>query len=219
MATGTTLPMNPGGRNQTQIPGGAGTLPGGATAQPAFTPASGATGSTNPYMGTVPTGVGTPGTGASPVVNQLQNKQWVDILGKGTGGAAIDLYSGMSGTNSAAYQAFLQSKAPVNAAQMAGLKAQEGAAGISANSSVAGIAESNLAAQQSAQAAGVNEQMILQNQQNQLGMVQNMENLSSKEVASSGWDVFGQVLQGLGNVGGQVLGAAGAAGGFSELFS
>jgi hypothetical protein len=107
---------------------------------------------------------------------------------------------------------------PVNAAQMANLKSQEGAAGVSANSSVSGIAESNLLAQQNAQAAGVNAQFITQNQQNQLGLLQGSQQAAAQEVASSGWDVFGQVLSGLGQVGGEVLGAAGSAGGFSSLF-
>jgi hypothetical protein len=108
--------------------------------------------------------------------------------------------------------------APVNAAQMANLKAQEGASGISANSSVDAIAASNLLAQQGAQASGVDMNMIIQNQQNQLGMMQGMQGAASQEVASSGWDVFGQVLGSLGQVGGEVLGAAGGAGGFSNLF-
>jgi len=49
-------------------------------------------------------------------------------------------------------------------------------------------------------------------------MMQGMQGAASQEVASSGWDVFGQVLGSLGQVGGEVLGAAGAAGGFSDLF-
>ena len=215
MATNTMLPVNPGGRNQT-APTAGGLGPGSAP-QPVFTPAGGAQSapSTNPYMSALPTGVGQT-TGAT--VDPNLQKQMTDIFGKGVGGTEANLFQGMSGTNSAAFQSYLQSMAPVNAAQMANLKAQEGASGISANSSVDAIAASNLLAQQGAQASGVDMNMIIQNQQNQLGMMQGMQGAASQEVASSGWDVFGQVLGSLGQVGGEVLGAAGAAGGFSDLF-
>jgi len=220
--------MNPGGSNQTSpgVSAGRGVSPG-MSATPIFTPAGGMTGSTNPYTTTLPTGAGSfsptagitstlPGT--DPTQQMNLTKQLTDIYGKGVGGQEAALFSGMGGTNSAAFQAYLQSMAPVNAAQMANLKQQEGAAGISGNSSVDAIAASNLLAQQNAQAAGVNSQMIMQNQQNQLGLLHGMQGDAASEVASSGWDVFGNVLNTIGQVGGEVLGAVTEAGGLSSLF-
>lgn len=221
---------NPGGRNQTS-PGMP--TPIAAPSVPGTSLNSGA----NPFMpgaatptgvGSVPTTAGAAGGNTGSLYNPASSyssgetdikKQLVDIYGKGTGGMLDYILQNMQGTDSAAFQQFLASMAPVEASSKASLGATLGAEGVGPNSSVNAIAQSNLEAQFNAQAAGVNSQMIQQQLQDTIGILQGTQGDASKEVASSGWDVLGQVLQGVGNAAGSVFGAAGAAGGFSSLFS
>lgn len=170
--------------------------------------------STNPYMlGTVP--------GGSTQGQQDLMKQWTDIYGKGTGGSMASEYAGMQGTNSAAFQAYLASMNPMWAQQMAQFGQGMGAAGVGPNSTVEALGMSNLLAQQGAQASGVNAQMIMQNQAERLGLLQGTEQASAQEVASSGWDVFGQVLGDVGGLAATFMGMPGGSIGgqmFSHLF-
>lgn len=224
---------NAAGNNQTSPGTGAPT-----PVQPIFQPMQGTTGAPSPMGAGNPNGLisglphATPGTlpgapaagtgtgvGSTIDPNGLLDKQLVDIFGKGIGGSLESTLGGMSGTDSAIFQQWQEGQQPLQAKEMADLHAGEGAAGVSGNSSVAAIGDSNLEAQFNAQAANVNAGLMEQNQQNTLGVLQGAEGMAAKEVASSGWDVFGQVMQGLGGLAGDAVGAAGAAGGFSSLFA
>jgi hypothetical protein len=124
----------------------------------------------------------------------------------------------LQGTASQIFQQWQQGQVPLDAQQQAQLQAQLGSMGVGGNSSVQAIAASNLAAQQNATAANVNAQLMQQNQVTQTSLLQGMQSAAEQEVASSGWDVFGQVMSGLGSLAGQVIGAGGAAGGLGNLF-
>lgn len=213
----STVPYgNPAGNNQANPAVNSGAV--GSTV-PTTAPIAGgsAPSQSNPYMfgGATPTSTAVP---ASPTQQQNLQKQWTDIYGKGTGGAMASEYAGMQGTDSAAFQAYLSSVAPVWAQQQAGLGQNLGAAGVGANSTVAALAQSNLGAQQAATASGVDANMIMQNQQERLGLLTGTEQASEQEVASSGWDVFGQVIGDVGSLAGSVMGMGGLPN-FMKMFS
>lgn len=230
MSTSTVPIGNPAGMNQANpaLNAPARPMPMGASTPPA--PIAGGTApvSTNPYIlgggapgtatsGSVPSS--TPGAPLTPDQQQQQNliKQWTDIYGKGTGGEMASEYQGMQGINSAAFDAYLQSMAPVWAGQTASFGQSMGAAGVSPNSTVEALGLSNLLSNQAATAAGVSSNMIMQNQQERLGLLTGTEQASAAEVASSGWDVFGQVIGDVGALAGDVLGVGGL-GSISSLF-
>lgn len=219
MATNTMLPTsNPGGNNQTgpstKMTGVSGAIPfqgGPAGSQnPYFanpggpTLPSGSAGTQPPgswYQGwgALPQGWNSPGSlypsGSSYGSGETNiEKQLIDIYGKGVGGALNNLLAGMGGTDSQIFQQFLASMKPVWQQQQVGLKQGLGVEGVSGNSSVAGIAEADLGAQQSAQAAGVNSQLMQQQLQDTLSVLMGTKGDAAKEVATSGWDVFASVM-------------------------
>lgn len=226
MATSTTVPIgNAAGLNQanpalkspatpkaiaaTPIPGGS--MPSASNPFMLGTSAPGSTGS-----GSVPsTSPAAPTQGQTPDANLL--KQWEDMYGKGTGAQMAQLYASMGGTNSAAFQALVQSMAPTFAQQKNDLGQTLGAAGVGANSTVEALGLADLSAKQSATLAGEDAQMIMQNQQNRIGLVQGTQQDAASEVASSGWDVFGQVIGDVGSLAGDVMGAGGIPG-MAHLF-
>lgn len=227
---------NFGGNNQTspplstiskpgQVAGG--TVPGGTI---------GTSGSSNPYMpigitpmsttGATSTGTSSSSTGSLYDTTSSQSsgesdieKQLIDIYGKGVGGSLNQLLQNMSGTDSSIYQQWLAGQQPVWAQQKADLLGTMGTAGASANSTVVAHGLADLSSQQGAQAAQENSSLMTQQLQDTIGILTGTEQSAQQEVASSGWDVFGQVMQALGNTAGTVVGAASGAGGFSELFS
>jgi hypothetical protein len=144
-------------------------------------------------------------------------KQWTDIYGKGTGGAMASEYSGLQGTNSAAFQALQASMAPVFAGEKADLGQTLGAAGVGPNSTVESLGIADLEAKQGATLSGANANMIMENQQQRLGLVTGTEQAAASEVASSGWDVFGQVIGDIGSLAGDVMGVGGLPS-FSKMF-
>ena len=146
------------------------------------------------------------------------DKQLGDIYGKGIGGSLSSLLGSIGGVDSATLQEYIKSLAPQEATAQANLSANLGAAGISPNSSVNAIASSNLQAQEFADIAGESANLTQSGEQLKAGILGNMQGAAAQEVASSGWDVFGQVMQGVANLGGDVIGAAGKAGGFGNLF-
>lgn len=232
MATNTMMPYsNRSGANGTSsAPGGmpkptAMAVPGGP----------GANSTMNPYTppgtaptASVPSSPTTPGQAGSnsPLVttstdgnqNALQ-KQLIDIYGQGVGTELMTLLNGMGGTNSAAFQQYLQSMAPVEASEKAGLATSLGNMGVSGNSTVMANSMADLNAQFNAQASGVDSQMMMQQLQDTIGIVSGTQQSAQQEVASSGWDVFGQVMGDIGGLAGDTIGAAGKAGGFTSLFS
>lgn len=231
MATSTVPIGNPAGNNQANPALKASSSIVGATA-PTMNPIPGGSipSSTNPYLigGGAPPGAVTSGTvpgstptalpsnfnytapgvlpGSDPGQQQLLSKQFVDIAGKGVGGQLAQQYAGMAGTDSAIFQQWLQGQAPVWQQQRNQLGQTLGAAGVGANSTVAALGEADLGAQQAAQAGTFNAQLMEQNQQNQLNILKMMEPSAEKEVASSGWDVFGQVMGGVADVAASMMG-------------
>ena len=245
MATSSMVPYsNPAGKNQTSPSIGVPTSGAGATKtsgpMPVTSPiaVSGA-GTSNPFIpapgaGTtpgVPSGVPMTGTTSVPNVGGLTDstanvsgttgalqKQLTDIYGKGVGGALASLLSGMSGSDSKVLQEYIASLQPQFAKSQADLGASLGAGGVSPNSSVAALGEANLKAQEDALIAGESGQLTLGQEQLTSGILGSEQGAASKEVASSGWDVFGQVMGGLGNLAGSVISAGGEAGGLKNLF-
>ena len=230
MATSTIPTSNIAGKNQTSPTSTLSTVPGGIL--PGTTPTSTTTSPAqqNSFVPVTPTSVlGGGATVANPntLVNSTANvagttgalnKQLVDIYGKGIGGDLMSLLSSIGGTDSATLQEYIKSLVPQEATASANLGSELGASGVGANSSVNAIAQSNLQAQEFATIAGESANLTQSGQQLQAGLLGQMEQPASQEVASSGWDVFGQAMQGLGGLAGDVVGAAGKAGGFSQLF-
>ena len=144
--------------------------------------------------------------GTDPGQQQLLQKQFVDIAGKGTGGQLAQQYAGMAGTDSAIFEQWMKGQQPVWAQQKADFGQTMGAAGISPNSTVEALGLTNLESNQAAQAGAMNARLMEHNQQNQLGILQEMLKPSIQEVASSGWDVFGNVMNAISSVEGAALG-------------
>lgn len=209
---------------------GAGGKAGGAL--PVVSPVApvGSTGTTNPFMpapivgttpgvptGPVPMGAGgpsaptitssfiTPNSSYSSGENDLQ-KQLIDIYGKGVGGSLFQLLNSASGTNSTILQQYIASLQPQFAKSQADLGASLGAGGVSPNSSVAALGEANLKAQEDALISGESAKLTTAQEDLTASLLGGMSGAAAKEVASSGWDVFAQIMEGVGNVAGTAIG-------------
>lgn len=210
---------NPAGNNQTSP---LGSMP---SARPQAVPfSSSGTGTQNPFFngppataqssgstvpfGTPPAGDGTYNPASSYSSGQTDiSKQLTDIYGKGVGGMLDYLLKNMSGSDSQIFQNWLKSMQPVEASERAQLGGTLGAEGISGNSSVSAIANSNLESQFNAQAAGVQSQLQQQSIQDTMNILMGLRGDAAKEVASSGWTVFGDVLKNVGELGVDALAA------------
>lgn len=122
------------------------------------------------------------------------DKQLIDMYGKGVGGMLNSILAGMSGTDSQIFKQWLAGQQPVQASERAQLQGTLGQEGISGNSSVSAIANSNLTAQFNAQAAQENSNLMTQQLQDTIGILTGMQGAASKEVASSGWTTFADVM-------------------------
>lgn len=125
--------------------------------------------------------------------NDLQ-KQLVDIYGKGVGGSLFSLLNSMSGTNSTVLQEYIKSLQPAEAAASANIGASLGAAGVSGNSSVNAIAQSNLQAQEFASIAGESAKLTMTQEELTAQLLSGTQGAASKEVASSAWTTFADVI-------------------------
>lgn len=237
MGTAAQIPAsNPAGKNQMN-PGAAamGLPPAGSTAgipgSPSFSTQA------NPFMAgvtpqaaipgaptTSPAAAGTPapqGAQAQPGTaaangfitsgtdagqNALQ-KQLDDIYGQGVGGSLFSLLNNMSGTNSQVLQEYIASLQPQMATAQANVNANLGAGGVSSNSSVAGIADSNLQAQEFADISAESANLTQSQEQLTAQILSGTEGAAEKEVATSDWSIFGQVVSGLGQDAAQAAGA------------
>jgi len=157
--------------------------------------------------------------------NDLQ-KQLVDIYGKGVGGSLFSLLNSMSGTDSTVLQEYIKSLQPQMAQAQANTNAALGAGGVSANSSVAAIADSNLNAQEQASIAGESAKLTQSEEMITAQILQGMQGAASKEVATSAWSTFADVMNNItGDVGNVVSGsdfktsAGSGAGGASPTFT
>ena len=81
-----------------------------------------------------------------------------------------------------------------------------GAQGVSGNSSVAALGDASLQAQETAAIAGETAQLRQSGQQLEAGILTGQQQQAAQEVASSGWQVFGNVLNSLGSDAAQVAG-------------
>ena len=218
MATNSMIPYsNPQGNNQ--MTPGAGVAPG-ASPIVSTLPASPLTPTANPLIPTTAPSVPNVGgviqssantTGTSGALS----KQETDIYGKGIGGAINDLLEGMSGTDSTILQEYTQSLVPQEATAQANLDASLGAGGVSSNSSVAAIGNANLQSQETAAIAG-EEAKLTQSQEDLTAQIlTGQQGAAAKEVAESGWDVFGQVLGDVGSIASDFIGLGGLGGGKS----
>src|SRR5215472_15380271 len=196
---GTVPYGNPGGMNQTSPS----IRPVASMPTPNPIAGGGVPSSSNPYM--FSTGITAPPAtvpGAAPAQNAQANwnSQLADIYGA-TGGMIANEYQGLQGTNNAAYQALVQSMAPTFQQQRNNLMAGYGASGVGANSTVAALGESDLATQQGATLAGLDAQMIMQNQQERLGLLQGTEQAAiAQQAQDSGWGIFGNILNTVGGL-------------------
>jgi len=213
-----------------KIPGstlGGATTPGTGVTNPYMPTGAvpGAGGGTSPFPSVpMPMGAGQPGSMASvPVagdtgkgMTDLQ-KQFQDILGKGVGGDLNKFIEGLGGTQSEIFKQFLASMAPQKAEEQANLMQTLGTAGVSPNSTVAALGLADLGAKNYATESGIDAQLMQHNQDLHASIMQNMEDLASKEVASSGWDVFAQVAGAVGNLAAPFMGGGGI-GSLTKLF-
>lgn len=222
MATSTIPVGNVGGKNQTSP-----TYTPPSRPMPMAVPGGSTPSSTNPYMigggmpgatssGSVPSGspalptnfgYATGPAGTDPGQQQLLQKQFVDIAGKGTGGQLAQQYASMSGLDSAMFEQWKAGMAPTWQEQRNLVGQQLGAGGVSPNSTVAALGYADLGAKQAAEAGTVNEQLMLHGQEQQQNILTEMLKPSIQEVASSGWDVFGNVMNAISSVEGAALGA------------
>ncbi len=211
-----TIPFsNPGGNNQTNpvsklLPqGGTGLNQGGVVGGPQGTVA----GAVNPYApptttsstGSISVGAQTGTTsptssgqgfitsGQDDGQNALQ-KQLNDIYGQGVGGSLFQLLNSMSGTDSTILQEYIQSLQPQMAKAQSDTNATLGAGGVSANSSVAAIADSNLQSQEFASIASESASLTQNQEQLTAQILSGMEPAAAKEVATSNWTIFGDVM-------------------------
>ncbi len=228
MSTGTMIPYsNPAGNNQTTP---VGVMPTGGPKLPGAVPTSALGASptaTNPLVpfGSTPTGSVATVPGATvPNVGGLSttganvagdtgalSKQLIDIYGKGVGGSLESLLAGMSGTDSAILQQYIASLQPQEAKAQANVNASLGAGGVSANSSVAGIADASLQAQETAAIAGESANLTQSQEQLTAQILQGMQPAAQKEVATSNWSIFGDVMGAISQDAGAILhGGAGA---------
>jgi hypothetical protein len=130
--------------------------------------------------------------------NNLYN-QLTDIYGQGTGASLFSLLSNMSGTNSTTLQEYINSLAPQEATGQANINASLGAAGVSANSSVAGIADANLQSQEFANISAESANLTQSQEDLTAQILEGTEGAATKEVGTTPLSIFGDVL---GQVGG-----------------
>ena len=213
---------NPAGKNQTSP--GSGMPPGGGLNQGKGGLVTGVPGGpsaqSNPYLasptaasptsatpGAVPAGAAatssTPTsasqgfiTGTNSTTNGQNNlaNQLDDIYGAGVGASLFSLLNGMSGTNSTILQEYIQSLLPQEATAQANTNAALGAGGVSANSSVTALADSNLQAQEFGAIASESANLTQSQEQLTAQLLSGMEPAAAKEVATSNWTIFGDVL-------------------------
>ena len=178
MATNSMIPYsNPAGNNQTTPSVGAAStavpaaLPGGTT--PMATAAGPAAASnTNPLVptttaaGSVPSAVGS---------NPQTQSELSSIFGTGEASLINNFLSGVGGTQSQVLTEYINSLAPQQAAAQAQTNTALGAGGVSANSSVNAIAQSNLAAQEESTIAAQSASLTETGEQMQESMIQGLE--------------------------------------------
>jgi hypothetical protein len=230
MATGTIPFSNPAGNNQ-MSPLSKMSMPG--AGMPSKNPIPGSPtvagapqkGGATPYAvpSTVTSGLQPAAPGAVQPANSAQNgfitnsqdagqnalqKQLTDIYGQGTGGSLFSLLNSMSGTDSQVLQEYIQSLQPQQKQAQAGVNAALGAGGVSANSSVAALADSNLQSNEFSAIAGQSANLTKSQEDLTAQVLEGTEGASAKEVATSDWSIFGDVMNSVSQDAGAFVGAA-----------
>ena len=208
MATNSMVPYsNPQGNNQTN-PGAGGvkstlassqTLPGATSTLASATGASTA----NPLVPATATTGAVPAATTSNSINSASSSEIDSIFGSGVGGDVNSFLDSISGTNSVVLQDYIKSLQPQMATAQAQTNAALGAGGVSANSSVAGIADANLQAQETASIAGESAQLTESGLQMQESMIQGMEAPAENYTAEQSmmpWEIAGAGIGAAGNV-------------------
>jgi len=179
-------------------------IPAGASPQPI---ATGTVGSV-PVSGLTPSSttgqLSVPNAGSTSNNSSNSGQQLTDIYGAGIGGDISNLLNSIGGTNSATLQEFNQSLQPQEATAQANLNASLGAGGVSANSSVAALGNSNLQAQEMATIAGEDAQLTQSGQNLEASVLDGTEKAAQAEVSQSWLTDLGEVVQGVGQVAGNV---------------
>ena len=222
---------NPAGNNQMSPPmksvGGAaspspiaaGNIPGAPGATNPLMPA-GVRPMANSSIGTIlppsPTAPGVPNVGGLTTNGTntagdtgAVDKQLTDIYGKGVGGALASLLAGMSGTDSQILQEYIKSLQPQMATAQSNVNAALGAGGVSANSSVAAISDANLQAQEFGAIAGEEANLTQSQEQLTSQILMGLSPAASKEVSTSGWSIFGDVMNQISGDIGDIVGKGG----------
>ncbi len=171
MATNSMVPYsNTAGNNQT-TPGAAATstakqaLPGSSTS----TSTSGLATSANPL---VPTGTATSSVPSS--TSTAESSELDSIFGAGVGSEVSSFLGSISGTQSTVLNDYIKSLAPQMATAQAQTNATLGAGGVSANSSVAALADASLNAQEETSIASESASLTESGLQMQESMIQSM---------------------------------------------
>ncbi len=215
MATNNMVPYsNPQGNNQTTPTAGitgtaAPVLPGMATGS-----TSTAAASTNPLVpsGTATTAV-SPNTSSSATSIGNSSGELNDIFGSGVGGQLSSFENSISGTDSVILQNYVKSLQPQMATQQAQTNAALGAGGVSANSSVAALADANLQSQEFASISGESANLTDQAMQTEAGLIQSelapAENYQNNQ-AMVPYELAGAGIEAAGNIVGAICPAKGS---------
>ena len=209
MATNSMIPYsNPAGNNQTTPPvGGAGATSTAVQALPGVAPtvataAGGADASSNPLIPATSPGGAIPSVGGGSSASEVNN-----IFGSGVGGDINSFLGSIGGTNSVVLQEYINSLHPQMAKAQADTNAALGAGGVSANSSVAAIADSNLQSQESASIASESAHLTETGMGMQESMIQSMIQPAEQYKQSQDmmpWEIAGAAI----GAGGKIASAA-----------
>ena len=204
MATNSMIPYsNPQGNNQTN--------PGAGGATPAALPLPGAMPAavTNTAATANPLVPATATTGAAATVPSASvgadGSELNDIFGSGVGGDINSFLGSVSGTNSVVLQDYVKSLQPQMATAQAQTNAALGAGGVSANSSVAALADANLQSQEFSSIASESANLTESGLQMQESMIQGMEAPAENYTAEQSmmpWEIAGAGIGALGTVAG-----------------
>jgi hypothetical protein len=190
---------NPQGNNQTTPTAGASLHPA-ATALPGVSTGStsGIAASSNPL---VPSSTST--ASVPTIGNAVTNNELSGIFGSGVGTQISDFENSISGSDSQILQNYVKSLQPQMATAQAQTNAALGAGGVSANSSVAALADANLQSQEFAQISGESANLTDQAMQTEAGLIQselgpaeNYENAQAMvpyEIGSAGIEAAGNI--------------------------
>jgi len=212
MATNSMIPYsNPQGNNQTN--------PGAGGATPAALPLPGAMPAavTNTAATANPLVPATATTGAAATVPSASvgadGGELNSIFGSGVGGDINSFLGSIGGTNSVVLQNYIKSLQPQMATAQAQTNAALGAGGVSANSSVAALADANLQSQEFSSIASESANLTESGLQMQGNMIQGIaapaENYTAQEQMEP-WELTGASIEAAGNIAAAICPARGS---------